>query len=56
MYFFLQIFQTTDGIPTISRDISDLTQQLNALQNDVNRNKDEIARLEALRKARVSIF
>nr|CUU99557.1 centrosomal protein 1 [Hymenolepis microstoma] len=43
---------TTDGIPTISRDISDLTQQLNNLRSDVNQHKDEIAKLEAKRKAR----
>uniref|UniRef100_A0A158QI16 Nucleoprotein TPR n=1 Tax=Rodentolepis nana TaxID=102285 RepID=A0A158QI16_RODNA len=43
---------TTDGIPTISRDITDLTQQLNNLRNDVSQHKDEIAKLEAKRKAR----
>ncbi|VUZ50800.1 unnamed protein product [Hymenolepis diminuta] len=43
---------TTDGIPTISRDISDLTQQLNNLQDDVIRQKDEIAKLEEKRKAK----
>ncbi|KAM7539230.1 hypothetical protein Aperf_G00000056983 [Anoplocephala perfoliata] len=41
---------TSDGIPPISGDVSELTQQLNKLQADVGYHKNELVKLEAMRK------
>ncbi|VDM16714.1 unnamed protein product [Hydatigera taeniaeformis] len=43
---------TSDGIPTISRDASELTQRLQNLQADIIRHKDEISKLEDQRRAK----
>ncbi|KAL5969752.1 Centriolin [Taenia solium] len=43
---------TSDGIPTISRDVSDLTHHLQNLQIDINRHKDDLSKLEDQRRAK----
>ncbi|KAL5105286.1 hypothetical protein TcWFU_008850 [Taenia crassiceps] len=43
---------TSDGIPTISRDASDLTQHLQSLQADIGRHKDDLSKLEDQRRAK----
>ncbi|VDK37310.1 unnamed protein product [Taenia asiatica] len=43
---------TSDGIPTISRDVSDLTQHLQNLQIDINRHKDDLSKLDDQKRAK----
>ena len=44
---------TTGDIPTISKEVLELTQQLQNLQIDIHRNKEEISQLDRERKAKV---
>ncbi|EUB55923.1 hypothetical protein EGR_09237 [Echinococcus granulosus] len=45
---------TSDGIPTISGDVSELTLRLQNLQADISRHKDEISKLEDQRRMKGS--